>query len=79
MLAPHHGNDAGVLLSRADMALYAAKKAGKGTYRMFSPDMETSAQERVALESKLRVPLDENHGPYAVHSTHLTPPTIHSA
>ncbi|KVU54397.1 putative bifunctional diguanylate cyclase/phosphodiesterase [Burkholderia cepacia] len=67
VLAPHHGNDAGVLLSRADMALYAAKKAGKGTYRMFSPDMETSAQERIALESKLRVALDENQGLYVFY------------
>ncbi|KVU82817.1 histidine kinase [Burkholderia ubonensis] len=67
VLAPHHGNDAGVLLSRADMALYAAKKAGKGTYRMFSPDMESSAQERIALESKLRLALDENQGLYVFY------------
>ncbi|WP_232463208.1 putative bifunctional diguanylate cyclase/phosphodiesterase [Burkholderia ubonensis] len=67
VLARHHGNDAGVLLSRADMALYAAKKAGKGTYRMFSPDMETSAQERIALESKLRLALDENQGLYVFY------------
>ncbi|KVR12516.1 histidine kinase [Burkholderia ubonensis] len=67
VLAPHHGNDAGVLLSRADTALYAAKKAGKGTYRMFSPDMETSAQERIALESKLRLALDENQGLYVFY------------
>ncbi|KVK71953.1 histidine kinase [Burkholderia cepacia] len=67
VLAPHHGNDAGVLLSRADMALYAAKKAGKGTYRMFSPDMETRAQERIALESKLRAALDANQGLYVFY------------
>ncbi|KVN31375.1 putative bifunctional diguanylate cyclase/phosphodiesterase [Burkholderia ubonensis] len=67
VLAPHHGNDAGVLLSRADMALYAAKKAGKGTYRMFSSDMETSAQERIALESKLRLALDESQGLYVFY------------
>ncbi|KVP52094.1 putative bifunctional diguanylate cyclase/phosphodiesterase [Burkholderia ubonensis] len=67
VLAPHHGNDAGVLLSRADMALYAAKKAGKGTYRMFSPDLETSAQERIALESKLRLALDESQGLYVFY------------
>ncbi|KVU50676.1 histidine kinase [Burkholderia ubonensis] len=67
VLAPDHGNDAGVLLSRADMALYAAKKAGKGTYRMFSPDMETSAQERIALESKLRLALDESQGLYVFY------------
>ncbi|MBN3818803.1 diguanylate cyclase, partial [Paraburkholderia sp. Se-20369] len=60
VLAPHHGETAGVLLSRADMALYAAKMAGRGTFRMFAPDMETRALERVALESKLRAALDGN-------------------
>ncbi len=60
VLAPHHGDTAGVLLSRADMALYAAKTAGRGTFRMFAPDMETRALERVALESKLRAALDGN-------------------
>lgn len=62
VLAPHHGETAGVLLSRADMALYAAKAAGKGTFRMFSLNMETSAQERIVLESKLRLALEQEEG-----------------
>jgi diguanylate cyclase (GGDEF)-like protein len=60
--APDHGEDAETLLSRADMALYAAKAAGKGTFRTFSSDMETRIQERVRLESKLRTALDEKNG-----------------
>ncbi|WP_249780709.1 EAL domain-containing protein [Bradyrhizobium sp. dw_78] len=61
-VAPLHGNDAEILLSRADIALYAAKAAGKGTSRMFSPELELRIQERVRLEGKLRVALEEENG-----------------
>lgn len=41
-VAPHHGADIETLLSRADMALYRAKQAGKGQYDVYAPvDMET--------------------------------------
>jgi len=58
-LAPHHGEGAGELLARADMALYAAKAAGKGTFRMFSPEMEARARDRLSLETRLRVALEK--------------------
>lgn len=58
-LAPQHGASAEELLSRADMALYSAKAAGKGTYRLFSHDMETRMRERLSLETKLRVALEK--------------------
>jgi diguanylate cyclase (GGDEF)-like protein len=61
-LAPSHGRDPETLLSRADMALYAAKAAGKRTFRTFSPEMETRIQERVRLEAKLRAALEEKTG-----------------
>ncbi|MBY4911868.1 EAL domain-containing protein [Ralstonia insidiosa] len=57
-LAPAHGQDAENLLSRADMALYAAKAAGKGTARLFSSTMETRIQERARLEAQLRAALE---------------------
>ncbi len=60
--APAHGVDADALLARADLALYAAKAAGKGQARVFSPAMETSVQERVRLESKLRDALETGNG-----------------
>lgn len=62
VLAPLHGEDAGTLLSRVDMALYAAKAAGKGTFRLFLPEMEARAQGRLRLEAKLRVALEETRG-----------------
>ena len=52
--APDHGMDADALLARADMALYTAKAAGKGRYRLFEPDMDAQANARRALEHDLR-------------------------
>ncbi|MDB5363572.1 MAG: diguanylate cyclase [Rhodospirillales bacterium] len=52
--APDHGMDADALLARADMALYAAKAAGKGRYRLFEPEMDIQAIARRALEQDLR-------------------------
>ncbi|MFD1301455.1 putative bifunctional diguanylate cyclase/phosphodiesterase [Methylobacterium marchantiae] len=60
--APEHGTDSELLLSRADMALYAAKAAGKKTFRVFTPDMEFRLYERVRLEGKLREALTEGKG-----------------
>lgn len=61
-LAPEHGEDADILLARADMALYAAKSAGKGQALVFSPEMEVRVQERVRLEMELRAALDTKEG-----------------
>ncbi|MBB2199115.1 EAL domain-containing protein [Gluconacetobacter sp. 1c LMG 22058] len=61
-LAPLHGADGETLLGRADIALYAAKTSGKGTYRVFSPDMEVRIQERLRLEAKLRATLESGKG-----------------
>ncbi|BBK36940.1 hypothetical protein STAQ_20180 [Allostella sp. ATCC 35155] len=61
-LAPLHGDDAAALLARADIALFAAKAAGKRTFRLFSADMETRIRERVHLEAELRCALDRSDG-----------------
>ncbi|TPW33655.1 EAL domain-containing protein [Martelella alba] len=61
-LAPVHGRDLDTLLARADMALYAAKAAGKGRVQLFRPEMEALVQERVALEVRLRAVLDNREG-----------------
>ena len=60
--APGHGESADELLARADLALYAAKAAGKGQAHIFSPDMETRIHERVRLETKLRDVLETKDG-----------------
>ena len=61
-LAPIHGETAQVLLARSDIALYAAKEAGKGNARLFTPEMEGRIQERVLLEAKLREALRTREG-----------------
>ena len=53
-LAPEHGSNAECLYRRADLALYRAKAEGRGTFRVFSVDMDDEAEERRALESELR-------------------------
>jgi len=48
-LAPNDGADAGQLLERADMAMYAAKSDGRGTFRYFEPEMNERAKARHAM------------------------------
>jgi diguanylate cyclase (GGDEF)-like protein/PAS domain S-box-containing protein len=47
------------LMRDADLALYAAKAAGKGTFRFFAPQMHEAARERQLMESDLRVALEK--------------------
>ena len=42
------------LLARADLALYAAKEAGRSTWRFFRPTMRERARDDAALERDLR-------------------------
>jgi diguanylate cyclase (GGDEF)-like protein len=53
-LAPNDGVDPEVLLKNADMALYDAKGAGRGTFRYFEQAMNARVMERRALELELR-------------------------
>lgn len=51
---PRDGNEADILLSRAEAALFSAKKSGKSEYAFFERDMETNSLERILLENELR-------------------------
>jgi diguanylate cyclase (GGDEF)-like protein len=51
--------DVDQLLRRADMALYAAKRSGRGTWRFFEPEMEFEAQARRGLEMDLRNAMEQ--------------------
>jgi diguanylate cyclase (GGDEF)-like protein len=53
-LAPEHGVDLDQILKNADMAMYAAKSAGRRTFRFFEPDMDAQVKARRRLESDLR-------------------------
>jgi diguanylate cyclase (GGDEF)-like protein len=53
-LAPEHGVDLEQILKSADLAMYAAKSAGRRTYRFFEPDMDAQIKARRKLEVELR-------------------------
>ena len=53
-LAPQHGADLDQILKNADLAMYAAKSAGRRTHRFFEPDMDAQVQARRMLEMDLR-------------------------
>ena len=53
-LAPRDGSDIDQILKNADLAMYAAKAAGRRTYRFFETDMEAEVRARRSLEMDLR-------------------------
>jgi diguanylate cyclase (GGDEF)-like protein/PAS domain S-box-containing protein len=49
---------ADALLRNADLAMYMAKRHGKGHWRVFEPAMHAAARERLELEADLRIALE---------------------
>jgi diguanylate cyclase (GGDEF)-like protein len=54
-LAPQHGGDIDQILKNADLAMYAAKSAGRRTHRFFEPSMDAQVKARRVLEMDLRL------------------------
>jgi diguanylate cyclase (GGDEF)-like protein len=57
-ISPDDGADGETLLRNADLALYRAKEAGRGTFAFFEESLNERAQQRRQLESDLRLALD---------------------
>jgi EAL domain-containing protein (putative c-di-GMP-specific phosphodiesterase class I) len=59
-IAHHYAGmqDVAHLLSGADMAMYAAKRNGKGDYQLFEPTMQAEVTERLNLDADLRHAID---------------------
>ena len=53
-IAPTDGNDAKELLKKADIALYRAKRDGRGTYSCFDEGMTAAIHARREIEQDLR-------------------------
>jgi diguanylate cyclase (GGDEF)-like protein len=57
---PQDGNDAGTLLRHADIAMYAAKDKGRNNFQFFTEELNQVANERLSLESAMRVALEQD-------------------
>jgi len=64
-LAPQHGADLDQILKNADLAMYAAKSAGRRTYRFFEAEMDARVRARRILEMDLRQAISD--GAFEVH------------
>jgi len=58
-IGPADGKECGALLKNADLALYRAKEAGRGTYAFFEETLNERAQERRKLENDLRIAIEQ--------------------
>jgi diguanylate cyclase (GGDEF)-like protein/PAS domain S-box-containing protein len=59
-MAPRDGTEIDALLNNADLALYAAKSAGRGELRFFAPQMAALTRRRLLIEQALRMALPRN-------------------
>ena len=57
-IAPQDSEDGETLLRNADLALYRAKEAGRGTYAFFEQSLNERAQQRRQVETDLRLALE---------------------
>jgi len=53
-LLPEHGSSIDDALGNADLALYAAKAAGRGRFEFFAPSLGERPKRRLAIEQELR-------------------------
>ncbi len=55
---PQDGNSSDLLLQHADVAMYRAKANGRNGFKAYSVEMGVQAQDRMEIESALRVALE---------------------
>ena len=56
---PDHAHDADTLMCNADIAMYAAKSAGKNRVRFFAPEMQDDVNLRHEVQTRLRRALSQ--------------------
>jgi len=55
---PKDGTDEQSLIKNADMAMYFAKEEGKNNYRFYSKDIRSQSNERLGIETNIRLALE---------------------
>jgi diguanylate cyclase len=64
-LYPDDGKDVEAVVRNADTAMYHAKKSGRNTYQIFTPDINVRTIERQTIEQELQQALDQ--GRFVLH------------
>ncbi|MCW8963322.1 MAG: EAL domain-containing protein, partial [Gammaproteobacteria bacterium] len=62
---PNDGDDSKLLVTRADIAMYHAKAQGRNNCQFYSANMDSVAEDRLGMETRLRHALDA--GEYILH------------
>jgi diguanylate cyclase (GGDEF)-like protein len=57
---PEHGDDAEILLSHAEVAMYVAKRKVGNNFTVYSPEIDQSSQKNLSLLSELRSAIQED-------------------
>ena len=57
-LYPGDGQDEQTLMKNADIAMYFAKEEGKNNYQFYSKNIQSTANERLSIETNLRLALE---------------------
>jgi diguanylate cyclase (GGDEF)-like protein len=59
-LYPEHGDYAARLVEHADLAVFQAKKSGRGTARIYQKEWGAAARERMAMAQAMRQAIENN-------------------